>query len=85
MHVAEAYPDSVGMGVGFSLTVDAPYDTARAAMEKALAKKLVHCEASDGMKTCELEVASQRTVTIMAGDRPKSRQTLIGCYYYYEK
>jgi len=85
MHVAQAFPDSVGMGVGFSLTVDAPYDKARAAMEKALAKKLVHCGASDGMKSCELEVAPQRTITLMAEDNPKSRQTLIGCYYFYEK
>lgn len=85
LRVAQAFPDSVGMGVGFSLTVDAPFDTARAAIEKALGKKLGHCEASDGMKTCDLEVAPQRTVSVMAGDTPKTRQTLIGCYYFYEK
>ena len=32
--VIEAFPESVGMGVGFSLTVDANFDTARAAFEK---------------------------------------------------
>lgn len=85
MHVAQAFPDSVGMGVGFSLMVDAPYDTARAALEKAVGKKLQHCEASDGTKGCELDVAPQRTVTLMAEDNPKSRQSLIGCYYFYEK
>ena len=85
LHIAQAFPDSVGMGVGFSLTVDAPFDTARTTIEKALSKKLQHCEASDGMKTCDLEVAPQRTVTVMAEDNPKSRQTLIGCYYFYEK
>jgi hypothetical protein len=85
MRVAQGFPDSVGMGVGFSLTVDAPYDKARAAMEKALGKKLVHCEASDGMKSCELQVAPQRTITLMADDSPQSKQTLIGCYYFYEK
>jgi hypothetical protein len=85
LQVAQAFPDSVGMGVGFSLTVDTPFDKARAAMEKALGKKLGHCEASDGMKDCELEIAPQRTVTLMAEDNPKSRQTLIGCYYFYEK
>ncbi len=85
MHVAQGFPDSVGMGVGFSLTVNAPYDEARAALEKALDKKLVHCEASDGMKSCELEVAPQRTITLMAEDSPKSRQSLVGCYYFYEK
>lgn len=85
MNVAQAFPASVGMGVGFSLTVDAPFDKARAAMEKTLGKKLVHCEASDGMKSCEFEVAPRRTITLMAEDNPKSRQTLIGCYYFYEK
>ena len=85
MHVAQGFPDSVGMGVGFSLTVDAPYDKTRAALEKTLGKKLVHCEASDGMKSCDLEVAPQRTITLMAEDSPKAKQTLIGCYYYYEK
>ena len=85
MHIAQAFPGSVGMGVGFSLTVDAPFDKARTTIEKALGKKLQHCEASDNMETCELEVAPQRTVTVMAEDNPKSRQTLIGCYYFYEK
>jgi len=85
LHVAQAFPESIGMGVGFSLTVDAPFDATRKVMEKALGKTLKHCEASDGMKTCELEIAAQRTVTAMAGDDPKSHQTLIGCYYYYEK
>jgi hypothetical protein len=85
MHVAQAFPQSVGMGVGFSLTVDAPFDKARATMEKALGKKLQHCETGDNMKTCEVEVAPQRTVMAMAEDNPKSRQTLIGCYYFYEK
>lgn len=85
MNVAQAFPGSVGMGVGFSLTVDAKFDDARKAMEKVLGKKLVHCEASDGMKSCELAVAPQRTITLMAEDSAKSKQTLIGCYYFYEK
>jgi len=85
MHVAQAFPDSVGMGVGFSLMVDAPYDRARAAVEKAVGRKLQHCEASDGSRGCELDVAPQRTIKLMAEDNPKSRQTLIGCYYLYEK
>jgi len=85
MRVTQLFPDSVGMGVGFSLTVEAPYDKARAALEKAAGKALGHCESGDNMKTCELEVAPQRSLTIMAEDSPKARQTLIGCYYFYEK
>jgi hypothetical protein len=85
LHVAQAFLESVGMGVGFSLTVDAPFDATRKVMEKALGKKLAHCETGEGMKNCELEIAPQRTVMLMAEDNPKSRQTLIGCYYFYEK
>jgi hypothetical protein len=85
MHVVRAFPDSVGMGVGFSLTVDATFDDARKAVEKALGKTLQHCETGEGMKDCGLEIAPQRNVTLAADDNPKSRQTLIGCYYFYEK
>jgi len=46
---------------------------------------LRHCEASDGMKGCDLEIAAHRTVTLMAEDNPKIRRALIGCYYDYEK
>lgn len=85
LRVAQAFPASVGMGVGFSLTVDATFDNARKAVEKALGRKLAHCESGEGMKTCALEIAPQRTVMLMAPDDPKGHQTLIGCYYYYEK
>jgi hypothetical protein len=83
--LTEAYPQSVGMGVGFSVTVEASFDTARAHLEKAVGKSLKHCEASDGMKTCDLEIAPKRTLTLMSGDSPKSTSTLLGCFYLYEK
>jgi len=44
----------------------------------------VKCEASDGMHSCELDIAPQRTFTLMAADSDP-RHTLVGCYYYYEK
>jgi hypothetical protein len=84
LRVLQAFPQSVGMGVGFSLTVDANFDKTRKAMEALLGKRLTKCEAGDGMNSCELEIADQRTFTLMAGDNDKSR-TLVGCYYYYEK
>ena len=83
--VLQLYPGSVGMGVGLSVVVDAPFDKARAGLEHALGKPLKKCEASDGMKTCELEIAQQRTITLMTQDDPKTKSTLLGCYYYYEK
>lgn len=82
--VLQAYPNSVGMGVGFSLVVGAPFVKVRAAMEREFGKKLQHCQASDGMTACELDIAEKRTFTVMAEDDAKDK-TLIGCYYYYEK
>jgi hypothetical protein len=83
--VSEAYPQSVGMGVGFSLTVDATFDTTREHLEKAVSRSLTHCETSDGMKTCDLELAPKRTLMLMAEASAKSKATLLGCYYLYEK
>jgi hypothetical protein len=84
LRVEQAYPDSVGMGVGFSVTVAAPFDVALKAMEKVLGSPLTKCDAGDGMHMCELDIAQQRTFTVMAEDGEPSK-TLIGCYYLYEK
>jgi hypothetical protein len=85
LRITQVFPESVGMGVGFSVTVDAPFDAVRKSVETLLGKKLGKCETSDGMRACELELAPQRTVTVMAGDDPKSHATLVGCFYLYEK
>jgi len=85
MKVTQVFPESVGMGVGFSVLVDARFDVARQALEHALGKPLRHCETGDGMRTCELPIAAQRTVTLLSGDPPNDRTTLVGCYYLYEK
>ena len=85
MNVSQAVPGNVGMGVGFSLTVDATFDDTRKAVEKALGKKLGKCESGEDMRTCELDIAPQRNVTLLAEDKPNAERTLIGCYYFYEK
>jgi hypothetical protein len=85
MNVAQAFPGSVGMGVGFSLTVEATFEHTHTAVEKALGKTLQKCESGEDMRTCELGMAVQRTVMLLAEDKPGAGRTLIGCYYFYEK
>ena len=83
--VLRAFPESVGMGVGFSVIVDATFDAARKNVEKAIGRTLKGCETSDNMRTCGLEVGDKKTLTIMSGDDTKSATTLVGCYYFYAK
>ncbi len=83
--VVQAFPDSVGMGVGFSVIVDASFDKTRQSLEKAVGKSLGHCETSDNMRTCDLELGEKRTLTLMSGDNGKGKTTLLGCYYYYAR
>ena len=81
----QVFPESVGMGVGFSIVVDATFDKTRRTLEKTLRKPLKKCEVSDNMRTCALEIGEMRTFMLMAEDNAKSTTTLLGCYYYYEK
>ena len=85
LRVTQLFPNSVGMGVGLSVTVDAPFDKARQAIEKTVGKPLTKCETGDSMRTCGLEIAEKRTLMLMAEDSPKATTTLVGCYYFYEK
>lgn len=83
--VKRVYPESVGMGVGFSVILDGTFEGTRANAEKALGKTLGKCETGDGMRTCELEIAKERTITLLAGEHDERHETLLGCYYLYEK
>jgi hypothetical protein len=83
--VSQVYSNTVGMGVGFSVQVTAPFDSAKKAVERSLGKPLKKCETSDGMRTCELEIGVKKTVMLLSDAAGKSGQTLIGCFYYYEK
>jgi hypothetical protein len=84
--VAQIYPGSVGMAVGFSVIVNAKFDAVKAALGKNLGKPISKCEPpSDNMRTCELDIGVKKTLVLMAEDNPKSTTALFGCYYFYEK
>ncbi len=83
LRIVDAFPESVGMGVGFSVSVEANFDKARAEFEKPAGKTFTTCESGEGMKSCELMVAEKRTLMIVAGDNGRSKTTLLGCYYFY--
>jgi hypothetical protein len=85
LKVKQVFPENVGMGLGFSVVVDATFDVAKRALEQELGKLLRQCETGESMRTCELPIAEQRMLTLMSDDPPNDKTTLVGCYYFYEK
>ena len=83
--VAQVFPESVGMAMGFSVLVDANFDKTKRSIEKKIGKTFKKCETGDNMRHCELPIGEKKTILLMAEDNPKSKTTLFGCYYFYEK
>jgi hypothetical protein len=83
--VAQVFPESVGMAVGFSVVVNANFDNTKATLERKIGKALKCERPSDNMRTCNLELAEKKTIVLMAEDNPKSVTALFGCYYLYAK
>jgi hypothetical protein len=83
--IAQVFPATVGMGVGFSVSVDAPFDRVKKGVEQAVGKTLKQCETGEGMRTCSLEIAEKKTLMLLGDATGKTKTTLIGCFYYYEK
>src|SRR4051812_24393668 len=48
LDVTQVFPSSLGMGLGFSVLVDASFETAKQAVERDLGKPLRECQAGDG-------------------------------------
>jgi hypothetical protein len=82
--VAQLFPQNVGMALGVSVIVNADFAQARRSLEGQLGRAM-KCESSDGETACELKIAETKTVVLMSEDNGKAKQTLLGCYYYYEK
>ena len=81
--VEQVFPQSVGMALGFSVLVRADFATTKRAFEKEFGRTMSCTRESDGTG-CELKLGPKKTAVIMADD-PKQKQTLLGCFYYYEK
>jgi hypothetical protein len=73
LHVVRVSPESVGMGVGFSVVVEAPFDATRRTVAKLFGKPLAKCDSSDNIRTCELEFGEKRTFMLFAGGKRKDR------------
>jgi hypothetical protein len=78
----QVFPQSVGMGVGFSATVDIDATKARNILETRLGRSMT-CERGDGVLSCELKLADRKTVMLMA-NLGAEKPTLLGCYYFYQ-
>jgi hypothetical protein len=86
LRVAQVFPESIGMAVGFSVVVNANFDTTKTRLAKKIGKPFSKCEPpSDNMRTCELAIGEKKTILLMAEDNVKSTTTLFGCYYFYAK
>jgi hypothetical protein len=84
--LAQVFPESIGMAVGFSVMVNANFDKTKTSLEGKIGKSFKKCEPpSDNMRTCELTIGEKKTILLMAEDNPKSGTALFGCYYFYEK
>lgn len=82
--VTQVYPQSVGMGVGFSVALQADFAQARTVMEKQLGKPMA-CSDGDGMRACELKVGPKKTAVLMAPLNGSAKTSLMGCYYFYQQ
>jgi hypothetical protein len=83
--VAQVFPESIGMAVGFSVVVNANFDKTKTTLETKTGKRFKCAAPSDNMRSCALELAEKKTILLMAEDNAKSTTTLFGCYYFYEK
>jgi hypothetical protein len=76
--VTQVYPQSVGMGVGFSLVVNADFAQARAAIEQQLGRPM-SCTTGEGVRSCELKLGPKKTALLMTGQNGQAKTSRVGC------
>lgn len=81
--VTNVFPQSVGMGVGFSVTLVGGYAQIQMAVESEL-KQPMDCSTSDGMKSCVVGLAADRIVMLTSADNGAAPSSLLGCFYRYD-
>lgn len=82
--LVKVYPQSIGMGVGFSVQLGGPLAEIRGAVENRLGQPL-QCGPSDGMTSCAVELGDKKTVLLTGYGEGADAVNLLGCYYFYEK
>jgi hypothetical protein len=82
--VTQVYPQSVGMGVGFSVVVAAGAAQARAAIEQQIGKPM-NCSTSEGVRACEVQLGAKKTAMLMTGQNGQAKTSLLGCFYFYQQ
>lgn len=82
--MTQVYPQSVGMGVGFSMVIDTGFAQARAAVEQQLGKPMT-CTTGDGMRACEARIGEKKTAMLITGQNGNAKSSLVGCYYFYQQ
>lgn len=82
--LVKVYPQSIGMGVGFSVQLSGQLAEIRSEVENRLGQPL-ECSPSDGMTSCAVELGEKKTVLLTGYGEGADAANLLGCYYFYEK
>jgi hypothetical protein len=83
LEVTEVTPQSMGMALGFGLTLKGRIDDIRPAYERVLGRAMEGCAKEADMSSCELRLGDKKTAVVMAPTRHADQGALMGCYYYY--
>jgi len=84
--VLQVYPESVGMGVGFSVLVGTTLDRAKKIIEQKLGRSFGKCEPpSDNIRGCDMKIGDRKTIGVISEDNDKATKVLVGCFYFYAK